>query len=104
MRKPAAPGFAVKQSFSTSVGTVEILVDEQSRIVSAYRFDAERRPVAAAIESLDHSDLADVLVRQAGVPGWEAKEIASSVTEKWGVSGDLPQPARHWKPRRENYR
>src|SRR2546430_2201510 len=24
--------------------------------------------------------------------------------EKWGVSGDLPQPARHWKPRRENYR
>jgi hypothetical protein len=30
---------------------VEVLVDEQSRIISAYRFDAKGRPVAAAIES-----------------------------------------------------
>ena len=54
-------GFAVKQSFSTSVGTVEVLLDEQSRIVSAYRFNAEGRPVAAALESWDHTDLAELL-------------------------------------------
>jgi len=43
----------MKESFSTSVGRVEVLVDEQSRTVSAYRFDAEGRPVAAAMESWD---------------------------------------------------
>jgi uncharacterized RDD family membrane protein YckC len=78
-------GFTVKQSFSTSVGTVEVLVDEQSRIVSAYRFDAEGRPVAAAIESWDHTDLADLLVHQAGVPVTEANDIARVVTERCGV-------------------
>ena len=61
-------GLAVKEAFNTSVGTVEVLVDEQSRIVSAYRFDAQQRPVAAAIESWDHTDLADLLTRQAHLP------------------------------------
>jgi uncharacterized RDD family membrane protein YckC len=69
----------VKQSFTTSVGRVEILVDEQSRTVSAYRFDAEGRPIAAAIESWDYTDLADLLARQAGVPAREAIDIASVV-------------------------
>ena len=45
---------------------VEVLVDEQSRIVSAYRFDAKGRPVAAAIEGWDYTDLTDLLAHQAG--------------------------------------
>jgi uncharacterized RDD family membrane protein YckC len=79
----------VKESFSTSVGRVEVLVDEQSRTVSAYRFDAEGRPAAAAIESWDHTDLADVLIRQTGVPPWEANDIASAVQARVHL-GDPP--------------
>ena len=79
----------MKESFWTSVGRVEVLVDEQSRTVSAYRFDAEGRPVAAAMESWDYTDLADLLIRQAGVPAWEAGEIASGVKARLEV-GDRP--------------
>jgi len=79
----------MKESFSTSVGRVEVLVDEQSRTVSAYRFDAEGRPVAAAMESWDYIDLADLLIRQAGVPIWEANEIASGVKARLEM-GDQP--------------
>jgi uncharacterized RDD family membrane protein YckC len=64
----------------TSVGKLEVLVDERSRTVSAYRFDAEGRPIAAAIESWDYTDLADLLTRQAGVPASEAIDIASVVS------------------------
>jgi hypothetical protein len=78
----------MKQSFSTSVGRVEVLVDEQSRVVSAYRFDTEGRPVAAALESWDYTDLADLLARQAGVPAVEANDIALAVTEELGGQGD----------------
>ena len=69
----------MKQVFTTSAGTVEILVDRSSRIVSIYRFDSERRAVAAAIESWDHSDLLDVLNRQIGVPPTEADRIATEL-------------------------
>jgi uncharacterized RDD family membrane protein YckC len=79
----------VKESFSTSVGRVEVLVDEQSRAVSVYRFDAEERPAAAAMESWDHSDLTDVLIRQTGVPPWEAKDIAAVVNARVHL-GDPP--------------
>jgi uncharacterized RDD family membrane protein YckC len=79
----------MKESFWTSVGRVEVLVDEQSRTVSAYRFDAEGRPVAAAMESWDYIDLADLLMRQTGVPAWEAAEIASGVEARLEV-GDRP--------------
>ena len=82
----------MKESFSTSVGRVEVLVDEQSRTVSAYRFDAEGRPVAAAMESWDYTDLADLLIRQAGVPAWEANEIASGVKARLEM-GDQPPEA-----------
>ena len=78
-------GFSVKESFNTSVGRVEILVDEETRIVSAYRFDTEGRPVAAAIVSWEHTDLTDLLVHQAGVPAREANEIAATMVETWGV-------------------
>ena len=79
----------MKESFSTSVGRVEVLVDEQSRTVSAYRFDAAGRPAAAAIESWDYIDLADLLIRQTGVPAWEANEIASGVNARLAM-GDGP--------------
>jgi hypothetical protein len=76
-------GLSVKQSFSTSVGRVEVLVDEQSGVVSVCRFDTEGRAVAAAIEGFDNTDLAGLLVHQAGVPATEANDIASAVTRKW---------------------
>ena len=79
----------MKESFSTSVGRDEVLVDEQSRTVSAYRFDAAGRPAAAAIESWDYIDLADLLIRQTGVPAWEANEIASGVNARLAM-GDGP--------------
>ena len=69
----------MKQVFTTSAGTVEILVDRSSRIVSIYRFDSEHRAVAAAIESWDHIDLLDVLNRQIGVPLTEADRIATEL-------------------------
>lgn len=81
----------MKESFNTSVGKVEVLVDEQSRTVSAYRFDAEGRPIAAAIESLDYTDLGDLLTRQTGVPVWEANQIASIVKAR--VEKGDPQPS-----------
>jgi hypothetical protein len=58
----------MKQVFNKSGGTIEVLVDRQSRTVSIYRFDEQHRAIAAAIESWDHVDLLDVLNRQAGVP------------------------------------
>jgi uncharacterized RDD family membrane protein YckC len=77
--------FSVKESFNTSVGRVEVLVDKETRIVSAYRFDTEGRPVAAAIESWEHTDLADLLIHRAGVPAAEANDIAAAVVETWGM-------------------
>jgi uncharacterized RDD family membrane protein YckC len=94
----------MKESFNTSVGRVEILVDEQSRTVSAYRFDAEGRPIAAAIESWDYTDLTDLLARQAGVPIWEARDIASAVSASVHM-GDPPLPeAPQWRARRARER
>ena len=95
----------MKQTFSTSVGKVEVLVDEQSRTVSAYRFDAEGRPIAAAIESWDYTELGDLLTRQAGVPAWEANEIASAVTARVDM-GDPPALAEAplWGARRARER
>lgn len=86
----------MKQSFGTSAGPIEILFDAQSRIVSVYRFDAEGRTVAAAIESWDYVDLADLLAHQIGVPADQANEIASALTETWGV-GERPA-VEDWRP------
>jgi uncharacterized RDD family membrane protein YckC len=93
----------MKESFGTSVGRVEVLVDEQSRTVSAYRFDAHGRPAAAAIEGWDYVDLADLLARQTGVPAWEANEIASGVNARLAL-GDAPPvvDAPHWAERRSS--
>jgi uncharacterized RDD family membrane protein YckC len=69
----------VRQTFETSAGPVEVIVDEASRTVSLYRFDGEGRTVAAAMESWDYADLRDVLTRRIGVSLVEADEIASRV-------------------------
>jgi uncharacterized RDD family membrane protein YckC len=69
----------MRQVFNTSVGTVEVLVDRDSDTISVYRFDAEHRPIAAAMESWHHVDLIDVLNRQAGVPLSEANRIAGEL-------------------------
>jgi uncharacterized RDD family membrane protein YckC len=81
----------VKQVFNTSVGTVEVLVDRESRVVSVYRFDEQHRAIAAAIESWDHVDLFDVLNRQAGVPLTEANRIAAAVREQHISLGSLAE-------------
>ena len=69
----------MRHVFNTSVGTVEVLVDRDSDTVSVYRFDAEHRPVAAAMESWAYVDLVDVLNRQAGVPLFEANKLAGEL-------------------------
>jgi uncharacterized RDD family membrane protein YckC len=69
----------MRQVFNTSVGTIEVLVDRDSDTLSVYRFDAEHRPVAAAMESWAHADLVDVLNRHAGVPLSEANTIAAQL-------------------------
>ena len=89
----------MKQVFNTSVGTLEVLVDRESRTVSIYRFDAQHRAIAAAIESWDHVDLLDVLNRQAGVPLTEANRIAAQVREQHMSLGSLAQ--RLGEPKRE---
>jgi uncharacterized RDD family membrane protein YckC len=81
----------MKQAFATSAGTVEITLDEPSRIVSIYRLGDDGRPAAAAIESWDHTDLAGLLFRQMGVPAAEAHEITDEV-RGWGARMD-PAPA-----------
>src|SRR5438093_362200 len=88
----------MKQVFNTSIGTIEVNVERESRTVSIYRFDAQRRPIAAAIESWDHVDLLDVLNRQAGVPLSEANRIAAEVREQnislGSLAGRLEQSRR----------
>src|SRR5437588_4373055 len=94
---PIASG--MKQVFNTSVGTIEVLVDRDGRTISIYRFDAEHRASAAAMESWDHVDLLDVLNRQAGVPLTEASRIAAQVREQHMSLGSLAQ--RLEAPKRE---
>lgn len=84
-------GTSMSQVFNTSVGTIEVLVDRNSRTISIYRFDEQHRAVAAAIESWDHVDLLDVLNRQANVPLTEANRIAAAVREQHMSLGSLAE-------------
>ena len=69
----------MREQFETSSGIVELTFDEETRIVSAHRFGANGRPVAAAMEAWDHVDFASVLTRQLGLPHGEAARIAAAV-------------------------
>jgi uncharacterized RDD family membrane protein YckC len=94
----------MKESFNTSAGRVEVLVDERSGTVSAYRFDAQGRPAAAAIESWAYTDLADLLIRQTGVPAWEANEIASGVKARLAMGDAAEAGAPGWREGRTRER
>ena len=65
-------------TFPTSVGTVEIVVHEASRIVSISRLNAEGRPVASTMCDWDTTDLATAITG-IKVPFSEAREIADDV-------------------------
>jgi RDD family protein len=54
----------VKQVFETSVGTVEVRIDHESRTIGVYRFDDRQHAAAAAIGSWEHVELTDVFNRQ----------------------------------------
>ena len=79
----------MKEVFETSVGTVEVRIDLESRTVGAYRLDDEHRTTAAAIEAWDYVDLVDVFSRQIGVPLREASAIAEAVRAQL-PSGSAP--------------
>jgi uncharacterized RDD family membrane protein YckC len=83
---------AVKHLFDTSAGPIEVVVHEDSRIVSASRLNDERRPVASVMESWDGTDLADLLAQRLGVPAAEASEIAYAVTAAHPALRFAPPP------------
>lgn len=90
----------MRQSFETAAGIVEVIVDEESRILSAYRYNAERHAVAAAIESWDHADLTDMLTRRIGISDAEADDIAARVSAEHVHLGSMPEPLEQSRPRR----
>ena len=69
----------MKQVFATSVGTVEVHVYPDDRMVSASRLDAERRVAAAGMESWEPMNLTDLFGRQLGVPPVEAAGIVGTL-------------------------
>jgi hypothetical protein len=79
----AADLVTVKQMVKTSVGDVEIALDEESGVVSVYRFDRDGRPVAGALDGWAYTDLTGLLAAEAGVPPSEAAEIAAAFHEEW---------------------
>jgi uncharacterized RDD family membrane protein YckC len=81
----------MKQVFNTSVGTLEVRVDRESRTLSIYRFDDQHRAIAAAIEDWDHVDLLEVLNRQVGVPLTEANRVATEVREQQMSLGSVAE-------------
>jgi uncharacterized RDD family membrane protein YckC len=82
----------VRQPFQTSGGPVEVVLDEESRTLAVYRYDAQRRTVAATMESWDHVDLADVLVRKIGLSSAEAGYVADEVRAANTGMGPPPPP------------
>jgi uncharacterized RDD family membrane protein YckC len=76
-------------SFSTSVGRVEVVVHEASRIVSISRLGAEGRPVASRMCDWDSSDLTQVLTDMK-VPFAEAKDIAEEVQSEHAAMAFAP--------------
>jgi uncharacterized RDD family membrane protein YckC len=86
----------MKHSFPTSVGTVEVVVHEASRIVSISRLGAQGKPVDSRMCDWNTTDLAEAL-RGMSVPFAEAKDIADQVRAAHpalaSVASQAPQPA-----------
>jgi uncharacterized RDD family membrane protein YckC len=81
------------QSFPTSVGTVEVVVHEASRIVSISRLGPDGRPFASRMCDWDTSDLTQVLT-EVTVPFGEAKQIADQVEAEYAsLNRPVPEPA-----------
>jgi uncharacterized RDD family membrane protein YckC len=93
----------MRQVFNTSVGTIEVSLDRDSRTISIYRLDDHGRPIAAAIESWDHVDLRDVLNRGIGVPLTEAARIAGSLREQRVALGSLAERLEFSRRDREDW-
>ena len=89
----AAAAPATRVTIDTTIGKVEILFEERTGIISAYRFDAAGRPIAAAFENWQFRDLAQVLRQDCGVPASEADEIAEALAEHWSVKAPRSEEA-----------
>ena len=95
------------QPFPTSVGTVEIVVHEASRIVSIARLGSEGRPVASRMCDWDADNLTQVLTEMT-IPFGEANAIPHQVQADMRV---FPQPVGaapanqvgYWSPWRERF-
>lgn len=88
----------MEHSFPTSVGTIEIVVHEASRIVSISRLGAGGRPVASRMCDWDTSDLSQVLT-DLKVPFAEAREIAHDLQrEHAALTYAPPQPVQPMQP------
>src|SRR5262245_54968533 len=81
----------MRQVFNTSVGTLRVSLDRESRTISISLLDDQGRTIAAAIESWDHVDLRDVLNRRIGVPLTEASRIAGTLREQRVALGSLAE-------------
>jgi hypothetical protein len=85
---------AVKVLFTTSVGDLDVLLDERSGIVSIYRLGPDGRPVAAAIDGLAYTELDRLLIFEIGLPPTEAEEVASVLMAKWESPDEEATPPR----------
>jgi uncharacterized RDD family membrane protein YckC len=81
----------MKQTFNTSVGTIEANIDRGSRTITIYRFDERGDTVGGAIENWDRVDVLDVLNRHIGVPLGEASRIARELREQDMSLGSLSE-------------
>ena len=79
------------QPFPTSVGTVEIVVQEASRIVSIARLGSEGRPVASRMCDWDADNLTQVLTEMT-IPYGEASAADQVQAEHGSVMRVFPQP------------
>jgi uncharacterized RDD family membrane protein YckC len=93
----------VKETFDTSVGPIDVRIDHDSRTVAVYRFDEQRRVVAAAIESWDYADLSDVFARQIGLPPHESDEVAAAVRTQLAAAPPVAR-LREWSDERPSER
>lgn len=90
----------MKVLFTTSVGDLDVLLDEQTGIASIYRLAPDGRPVAAAIDGLAYTELDRLLIFEIGLPPAEAEEVASVIQQKWESPDAAPSrgPARRpWR-------
>ena len=75
----------MRERFETTSGLVEVVFDEEARIVAAHRFAENGRAVAAAIESWDYVNFSNVLTRQLALSFEDADAITAHVAAAAGT-------------------